>query len=162
MKRQKNVKIELILYWPEWVESLEERLVRMTLRSPSSPSKRQIKTAAFLGLNFSGFWSIGVADSWNPTWETTLPPLSSMLCSTISSGKDSALYWRRCCANAKSLRDPPMLLALEEESMNLVMEEDALGDKDLVVGNVLRMEIMSCVTVKKTTNDPTRVNYKLL
>lgn len=51
-----------------------------------------------------------------------------------------------------------MLLALEEESMNLVMEEDALGDKDLVVGNVLRMQIM-CDSKKNPPTTETCVSY---
>ena len=78
----------LKLHWPEWVERLEERLVRMTRSSPLSPSKRQIKTAAFLVLwaliLCGSCWAIGVVDSAKPTWETTFPTFSSRICSSKS------------------------------------------------------------------------------
>jgi len=74
------------IHKPEWVDNLEDLLVKITRNSPASPSKMQTKTAALLGLNLSGSLKIEVADSWKPTWETTLPALSSMFCSSISSG----------------------------------------------------------------------------
>lgn len=51
----------------------------MTRKSPSSPSKRQINTAAFFAVG-----------------EISFPVLSS------------ALYTRSCCAKAKSLDDDPL------------------------------------------------------
>lgn len=71
-------------HWPECVDSLEDRFVRITRKSPASPSKRQIRTAALLGLNLPSY-STEVADSAKPTWETTLPAASSMRRSSRSS-----------------------------------------------------------------------------
>lgn len=106
-----------IKYRPEWVDNLEDLLVRMTRRSPSSPSKIQINTAARFGLNLSGSFGTGVMDSWNPTWDTTFPALSWSACiSSASSSNDEeggGLYIRSCWARAASRGDPPK----EEEAV---------------------------------------------
>jgi len=44
--------------------------------------------------------------------------------------------------------------ALEEESMILEIDDDALGNKDLIVGNVLTKETIWVTVKNRTTNYP--------